>query len=76
MTAENNDSSTVNLWWRISLRRQKSGCLSTGKTLDGINYCINQEDAIRVFLNDGEVLFDNNATEGGVVSVCTDMHGN
>lgn len=34
-----------------------------GKTPEGINYCINQEEALKVFLNDEEVSLDNNVTE-------------
>src|SRR5699024_11822707 len=33
---------------------QSSNRLPKGKTLEGINYCINQEEALKVFLNDGE----------------------
>lgn len=40
--------------------------LLTGKTADGINYCINQEKQLRVFLEDGEVPIDNNSTEGTI----------
>ena len=32
-----------------------SNRLPKGKTLEGINYCINQEETLKVFLNDGEV---------------------
>ena len=42
---------------------QISGRLAKGKTLEGINYCVNQEEALKVFLDDGEVPLDNNATE-------------
>ena len=35
-----------------------SNRLPKGKTREGINYCINQEEALKVFLNDGEVPFD------------------
>ena len=53
---------------------QASGRLSKGKTLDGINYCINQEEALKVFLDDGEVPLDNNATEGALRSFCLHKH--
>lgn len=49
---------------------QSSGRLSKGKILEGINHCINQEEALRVFLRDGEVALDNNATEGALRSFC------
>ena len=53
---------------------QASGRLSKGKTLDGINYCINQEETLKVFLDDGEVPLDNNATEGALRSFCLHKH--
>ena len=53
---------------------QSSGRLSKGKTLEGINYCINQEETLRVFLNDGEVPLDNNVTEGALRSFCLHKH--
>ena len=53
---------------------QASGRLSKGKTLDGINYCINQEEALKVFLDDGKVPLDNNATEGALRSFCLHKH--
>ena len=53
---------------------QISGRLSKGKTLEGINYCINQEEALKVFLDDGEVPLDNNATEGALRSFCLHKH--
>ena len=53
---------------------QTSGRLTKGKTLEGINYCINQEEALKVFLDDGEVPLDNNATEGLLRSLCLHKH--
>ena len=53
---------------------QTSGRLTKGKTLEGINYCINQEEALKVFLDDGEVPLDNNATEGSLRSLCLHKH--
>ena len=53
---------------------QSSGRLSKGKTLEGINYCINQEETLREFLNDGEVPLDNNVTEGALRSFCLHKH--
>ena len=53
---------------------QSSGRLPKGKTLEGINYCINQEDALKVFLDDGEVPLDNNATEAALRSFCLHKH--
>lgn len=45
-----------------------------GKTQEGINYCIHQEEVLKVFLNDGEVPLDNNVTEGALLSLC--LHKN
>lgn len=42
--------------------------------MEGINYCLNQEAALKVFLNDGEVPLDNNATEGALRSFCLHKH--
>ena len=42
--------------------------LSRGKTLDGINYCINQEVSLKAFLEDGDIPMDNNATESALRS--------
>ncbi len=53
---------------------QSSGRLSKGKTQEGINYCINQEEVLNVFLNDGEVPLDNNVTEGALRSFCLHKH--
>ena len=54
--------------WEKEIR--ESGRLIKGKTLEGINYCINQEEALKVFLDDGEVPLDNNATEVALRSFC------
>ena len=53
---------------------QAAGHLPKGKTLEGINYCINQGKALKVFLNDGKVPLDNNATEGALRSFCLHKH--
>ena len=45
-----------------------------GKHWKGIHYCINQEEALKVFLDDGEVPLDNNATEGALRSFCLHKH--
>ena len=41
-----------------------------GKTLDGLNYSLNQEQYLRVFLNDGNVPIDNSATERSIRPFC------
>ena len=38
------------------------GLLVKGKTLEGMNYCVNQEKYLRVFLEDGDVPIDNSAS--------------
>ena len=50
------------------------GRLIKGKTLEGINYCINQEEALKVFFDDGEIPLDNNETEGALRSFCLHKH--
>ena len=51
-----------------------SGCLAKGITLEGINYCNNQEEALKVLLMDGEVPLDNNLAEGVLFSLCLHKH--
>ena len=53
---------------------KESGCLIKGKTLEGITYCVNQEEALKMFLDDGEVPLDNNAAEGALRSFCLHKH--
>ena len=48
--------------------------LSRGKTLDGINYCINQEVSLKAFLEDGDIPMDNNATESALRRFCLHKH--
>lgn len=40
--------------------------LMSDDTHDGIQYCINQEEYLRAFLEDGDVPIDNNSTEGTI----------
>ena len=53
---------------------QSKNQLSRGKTLDGINYCINQEVSLKAFLEDGDIPMDNNATESALRSFCLHKH--
>ena len=53
---------------------QSKNQLSRGKTLDGINYCINQEASLKAFLEDGYIPMDNNATESALRSFCLHKH--
>ena len=40
------------------------------KTWEGLNYSINQEKYLKVFLDDGEVPMDNNAAEQSIRGFC------
>ena len=53
---------------------QSKNQLSRGKTLEGINYCINQEASLKAFLEDGDIPMDNNATESALRSFCLHKH--
>ena len=53
---------------------QSKNQLSRGTTLDGINYCINQEASLKAFLEDGDIPMDNNATESALRSFCLHKH--
>lgn len=44
--------------------------LPKGKTASGLNYSINQEKQLRVFLKDGEVPIDNSASERAIRTFC------
>lgn len=48
--------------------------LSKGKSLDVIQYCINQNEALKEFLDDSEFPHDNNETEGALRSFCLQKH--
>ena len=53
---------------------QSKNQLSRGKTLDGINCCINQESSLKAFLEDGDIPMDNNVTESALRSFCLHKH--
>lgn len=54
---------------------QENGTVpAKSKTMEGINYCINHEESLKVFLTDGEVPLDNNATEASLRSFCLHKH--
>ena len=52
------------------IKEQASQALPKGKTAEGITYCINQEQYLRVFLKDGEVPVDNSASERALRTFC------
>ena len=51
-------------------RLTDSSVLPKGKTAAGLNYSINQEKYLKVFLEDGEVPIDNSASERGLRTFC------
>jgi transposase len=51
-------------------REEKEKVRSAGKTSEGINYCLNQEKYLRVFLSDPEVPLDNNPAERAIRPFC------
>ena len=51
-------------------RAEKDKVRSAGKTAEGINYCLNQEKYLRVFLTDPEVPLDNNPAERAIRPFC------
>ncbi len=53
-------------WVKSALETQ----LPKGKTAEGLNYCLNQEKYLRVFLEDGEVPIDNSASERAIRTFC------
>lgn len=57
--------------WLKSIRPEE---ISSAKTRNGISYSLNHEKALRMFLEDGEVPLDNNATEGALRSFCLHKH--
>lgn len=48
--------------------------VASTKTKSGIQYSLNHQTALCVFLEDGEVPLDNNATEGSLRSFCLHKH--
>ena len=52
----------------------ESNSISSEMTLKGLKYCINQEENLKVFLNDPEVPMDNNETETSLRSFCLHKH--
>ncbi len=53
---------------------QSKNQLSRGKTLDGINYCINQEASLKAFLEDSDIPMENNATKSSLRSFGLHKH--
>lgn len=54
---------------------KEENVLSPGsETMEGINYYLNHEKQLKVFLDHGNVPLDNNATEGALRSFCLHKH--
>ncbi len=56
------------LWIREQLSSGAS--LPKGKTAEGLNYCLNHERYLRIFLTDGNVPIDNSASERAIRPFC------
>ncbi len=52
------------------IRAHKNNIAPKSKTGKGFTYCLNQESYLRVFLNNGKVPLDNNATEQAIRPFC------
>ena len=52
------------------VKKIRSNVLASSRTADGLNYCINQEKYLRVFLTDPEVPLDNNPAEQAIRPFC------
>ena len=50
----------------VKEKRNSELLLPKGKTAEGLDYCINQEQFLKVFLDHAEVPLDNNATESAL----------
>lgn len=51
-------------------RLADTSCLPKGATAKGLNYSINQEEYLKVFLTDGDVPIDNSASERSIRTFC------
>ena len=74
MYRQTNIRPLVEAFFACAKEIQSKNQLSRGKTLDGINYCINQEASLKAFLEDGDIPMDNNATESALRSFCLHKH--
>lgn len=52
------------------VKAELASMLPKGKTASGLNYCINQEKYLRVFLSDADVPMDNSASERSIRTFC------
>ena len=51
-------------------RVSSKALLPKGKTMEGLNYCLNHEKHLKVFLQDGNVPIDNSASERAIRPFC------
>lgn len=51
-------------------QRDKNTAPPKSKTAEGLNYCLNQEKYLRVFLTDGDIPIDNSASERAIRTFC------
>ena len=54
----------------VKERLNDTSVLPKGKTAEGLNYSVNQEKYLKVFLEDGEVPIDNSASERSLRTFC------
>lgn len=54
----------------VYLKQKESSVPSKGKLRDGFTYMLNQEKYLKVFLTDGDVPIDNNASERAIRGFC------
>lgn len=54
----------------VKERINDTTCLPKGKTAKGLNYSINQEEYLKVFLTDGNIPIDNSASERSIRTFC------
>lgn len=54
----------------IKERLADTSCLPKGATAKGLNYSVNQEEYLKVFLTDGDVPIDNSASERSIRTFC------
>lgn len=52
------------------LKQNETKALKSGKTREAFTYALNQERYLRVFLDDGDVPIDNNASECAIRGFC------
>ena len=54
----------------VKERLSDTSCLPKGATAKGLNYSVNQEEYLKVFLTNGEVPIDNSASERSIRTFC------